>query len=111
MPRLSVHYACDRCGHTSTAEYFDYRYHETEAVRAFCGGCSFMTDHTPQGATRIADQDRPQLPGDNDHSADDQPRLETWRKFYQHGFTAWKCSRCGAIKQSLAAPDPCDCSG
>ena len=33
MPRIRVHYACDRCGRTSTAEYFDYRYHETEVVR------------------------------------------------------------------------------
>ena len=58
MPRIRVHYACDRCGHTSTAEYFDYRYHETEAMRMPCGGCGFMTEHTPQKAERITDDDR-----------------------------------------------------
>ena len=58
MPRIRVHYACDRCGHTSTAEYFDYRYHETEVVRAPCGGCGYMTEHTPQSAERITDGDR-----------------------------------------------------
>jgi len=58
LPRLRVHYACDRCGHPSSAEYFDYRYHETEVVQAPCDGCGYMTQHTPQSADRIADDDR-----------------------------------------------------
>jgi len=58
MPRLRVHYACDRCGHTSTDEYFDYRSHETEVVRMPCDGCGYMTEHTPQSAERIPDDDR-----------------------------------------------------
>ena len=58
MPRLRVHYACDRCGHKSEAEYFDYRYHETEVVRAPCDGCGHMTEHTPRSAERITDDDR-----------------------------------------------------
>ena len=58
MPRLRVHHACDRCGHTSTAEYFDYRYHETEAVRMPCDGCGYMTEHTPMSADRIKEDDR-----------------------------------------------------
>ncbi len=90
-----MHYACERCGRQSSAEYFDYRYHETEAVRAPCGGCGYMTQHTPQSARRITD---------------DEPRRRTWRQFYQHGFTRWECSGCGRIEQSLASPDPCDCN-
>ena len=58
MPRLRVHYACDHCGRQSSAEYFDYRYHETEAVQAPCGGCGYMSQHTPQRAERITDGDR-----------------------------------------------------
>ena len=57
MPRIRVQYACDRCGHTSTAEYFDYRCHETEIVRMPCGGCGFMTEHTPQMAERVKEHD------------------------------------------------------
>ena len=57
MPRLRVHYACDCCGHKSEAEYFDYRYHETEIVRAPCDGCGSMTEHTPQKAERITEDD------------------------------------------------------
>ena len=58
MPRLRVHYACDHCGHRSSAEYFDYSYHETEVVQALCGGCGYMSLHTPQSAERITDGDR-----------------------------------------------------
>ncbi len=98
MPRLRVHYTCDHCGRKSSAEYFDYRYHETEVVSAPCGGCGFMTQHTPQRAERITDEDR------------STKRLQTWRQFTQHGFTRWECSACGAIEQSLELPDPCDCA-
>lgn len=95
MPRIRVHYACDRCGRTSTAEYFDYRYHETEAVQAPCDGCGFMTRHTPRSAERITEG---------------QPYRRTWRQFHQHGFTRWQCSGCGAVKQSLEQPEPYDCA-
>ncbi len=104
MPRLRVHYACDRCGRTSSAEYFDYRYHETEVVRAPCGGCGYMTRHTPQSADRTTDDDR--SPDPTAH----EPGRRTWRQFHQHGFTRWECSGCGRIEQSLASPDPCDCT-
>ena len=106
MPRLRVHYACDHCGHKSSAEYFDYRYHETEVVQAPCGGCGYMAQHTPQSAERITDGDR---------SAEQPPkpaaqRPQTWRQFHWHGFTRWECSHCGSIEQSLELPDPCDCA-
>ena len=108
MPRLRVHYACDHCGHRSSAEYFDYRYHETEVVSAPCGGCGYMARHTPQSAERITDADRstkqPSKP------AAERPRPQTWRQFHQHGFTRWECSHCGNIEQSLDLPDPCDCA-
>ena len=108
MPRLRVHYACDHCGHKSSAEYFDYRYHETQAVNAPCGGCGYMARHTPKSAERIADEDRstkqPSKP------AAERPRPQTWRQFHQHGFTRWECSHCGAIEQSLDLPGPCDCA-
>ena len=55
MTRLRVDYACDHCGRASSAEFFDYRYHETEVVSAPCGGCGYMTQHTPQSAERVAD--------------------------------------------------------
>ena len=58
MTRLRVHYACVHCGRASSAEYFDYRYHETEVASAPCGGCGFMARHTPQSAERFADSDR-----------------------------------------------------
>ena len=110
MPRIRVHYACDQCGHQSSAEYFDYRYHETEVVRALCGGCGYMTEHTPQSASRVKDQIQRPSSSDIDVTENRSPSLETWRKFYQHGFTCWKCSRCGTTKQSLEAPAPCDCN-
>ena len=95
MPRLRVHYACEHCGRKSSAEYFDYRYHETEVVQAPCGGCGYMTQHTPRSVDRITD---------------DEPKRQTWRQFHQHGFTRWECSGCGRIEQSLESPDPCDCT-
>ena len=110
MPRIRVHYACGRCGHKSSAEYFDYRYHETEAVRSPCDGCGFMTEHTPQSACRIQDPDRNPSSASVRDADDGRPRLATWRKFYQHGFTFWRCSRCGVASQSVEQPEPCDCS-
>jgi hypothetical protein len=108
MPRLRVHYACDKCGHASSAKYFDYRYHETEAVQAPCGGCSYMTRHAPQSAERITDEDRStKQPPDQ---AAQRARPQTWRQFQQRGFTRWECSHCGNIEQSLELPDPCDCA-
>ena len=106
MPRLRVNYACDHCGHPSSAEYFDYRYHETEVVQAPCGGCGYMSQHTPQSAERIADEDR----STKQPSTPTADRPQTWRQFHQHGFTRWECSDCGAIEQSLELPDPCDCA-
>ena len=110
MPRLRVHYACDHCGRKSSAEYFDYRYHETEAVQAPCGGCGYMSRHTPQNAERIEDGDRSAERPSKPAAEHPRPRPQTWRRFYQHGFTRWECSACGAIEQSLELPDPCDCA-
>ena len=108
MPRLRVHYACDHCGRRSSADYFDYRYHETEVVQAPCGGCGYMSRLLPQSAERIADEDRStKQPPDQ---AAQRARPQIWRQFQQHGFTSWECSHCGNIEQSLELPDPCDCA-
>ena len=108
MPRLGGRYACDHCGRQSSAEYFDYRYHETEAVQSPCDGCGYMTRHTPQSAERITEEDRStkQPP----EPSAQRPRPQTWRQFHQHGFTRWECSDCGAIEQSLESPGTCDCA-
>ncbi len=112
MPRLRVHYTCDHCSHRSSAEYFDYQYHETEVVQAPCGGCGYMTRHTPQNAERIADEDRSpeQPPNRATNRATNRTRTQTWHQVDQHGLTRWECSHCGTIEQSLELPDACDCA-
>ena len=78
MTRLRVHYACDHCGRKSSAEFFDYRYHETEVVLAPCGGCGFMARHTPQSAERITVGDR---------SANQHPNIGADRRDDHNGAT------------------------
>ena len=59
MPRLRVHYTCDHCGHQSSAEYFDYRYHETEVVQRSLRRLRLhVATHAPEPPNGSRDGDR-----------------------------------------------------